>query len=99
MHEKFVAKKIHSDKTYELDQKAKLPLELGHTAVAGPMPTPSIKGHRYAQSFTDYSGTMIVYFLESKTETVQVTERFLVDVALCDEVRCIPLSYRTEFMS
>lgn len=45
----------------EPDTRAKEPLELVHTDLAGPMPTASIEGHKYAQSFTDdYSGTMLV---------------------------------------
>src|SRR4029434_1046951 len=73
--------KFTQTRNREPDRKAKKPLELVHTDLAGPMRTPSIEGHRYAQSFTDdYSGTMLVYFLKSKSDTVQATERFLADI-------------------
>ena len=75
-------------------------IELVHTDLAGPMRTPSIEGHRYAQSFTDdYSGTMFVYFLKSKSDTVQATERFLADIAPYGEVKCIRSDNGTEFTS
>ena len=58
--------KFTQTRNREPDTKAKKPLELVHTDLAGPMPTTSIDGHKYAQSFTDdYSGTMLVYFLKS----------------------------------
>lgn len=82
----------------EPDSKAKKPLELVHTDLAGPMRTPSIEGHRYAQSFIDdYSGTIFVYFLMSKTDTVQATERFLADIAPYGEVKRIRSDNGTEF--
>jgi len=82
----------------EPDRKAKKPLELVHTDLAGPMQTPSIEGHRYAQLFTDdYSGTMFVYFLRFKSDTVQATERFLADIAPYGEVKCIRSDNSTEF--
>lgn len=62
------------------------------------MRTPSMEGHRYVQSFTDdYSGTMFVYFLRSKSDTVQATERFLADVAPYGQVKCIRSDNGTEF--
>lgn len=66
--------KFTQTRNREPDSKAKKPLELVHTDLAGPMQTPSIEGHRYAQSFTDdYSGIILVYFLRSKSDTVQAT--------------------------
>ena len=84
----------------EPDKKAKKPLELVHTDLAGSMPTPSKEGHRYVQSFTDdYSGTILVYFLKSKSDTVQATERFLADIAPYGEIKCIRSDNGTEFTS
>ena len=68
-----------------------------HTYFAGPMRTPSIDGHKYTQSFTDdYSGTILVYFLRSKSDAVQATERFLADIAPYGEVKCIRSDNGTE---
>lgn len=77
MHEK----EIHSDEKTGNGRRAEKPLELVHTDLAGPMQTISIEGYRYAQCFTeDYSGTLMVYFLKSKSDAVQATDRFLVVV-------------------
>lgn len=84
----------------EPSSKAKKPLDLVHTDLAGPMQTTSLEGYRYAQSFTDdYSGIMMVYFLKSKSDAVQATERFLADVAPYGEVRCIRSDNGTEYTS
>ena len=90
--------KFTQTRNREPDRKAKKPLELVHTDLAGPMQTQSIEGHKYAQSFTDdYSGTMFVYFLKSKSDAVQATEKFLADVAPYGEVKCIRSDNGTEF--
>ena len=92
--------KFTQTRNREPDRRAKKPLELVHTDLAGPMQTTSLEGYRYAQSFTDdYSGTMLVYFLKSKSDAVQATERFLADVAPCGEVRCLRSDNGTEFTS
>lgn len=92
--------KFSQTRNREPDSKAKEPLQLVHTDLAGPMPTPSIEGYRYAQSFTDdYSGTMFVYFLKSKSDAVQATEKFLGDIAPYGEVKCIRSDNGTEFTS
>lgn len=92
--------KFTQTRNREPDSKAKKPLELVHTDLAGPMRTPSLEGHRYAQSFTDdYSGTILVYFLRSKSDTVKATERFLADIAPYGEVKCIRSDNGTEFTS
>lgn len=92
--------KFTQTRNREPDRKAKKPLELIHTDLAGPMPTQSKEGHRYAQSFTDdYSGTMFVYFLKTKGDTTQATEKFLADIAPFGEIKCIRSDNGTEFMS
>ena len=58
--------------------------------------------HRRAQICTvyytdDYSGTMLVYFLKSKNDAVQTTEKFLADVSPHGEVKCIHSDTGTEF--
>ncbi|KAF3688288.1 Copia protein Gag-int-pol protein Copia VLP protein Copia protease [Channa argus] len=92
--------KFSQTRNREPDIKAKKPLELVHTDLAGPMPTPTVEGYRYAQSFTDdYSGTILVYFLRSKSDTVKATEKFLADIAPYEEVKCIRSDNGTEFTS
>ena len=92
--------KFTQTRNREPDRKAEKPLELVHTDLTGPMSTLSIEGHGYAQSFTDdYSGTVMVYFLKSKSDTVQATERFLADIAPYGEVKCIRSDNGTEFTS
>lgn len=54
------------------DTRAKAPLQMVHTDLAGPIATESIGGYKYVQSFTDdYSNSVFVYFLKTKTDTVQ----------------------------
>lgn len=90
--------KFTQSRNREPDRKATKPLQLVHTDLAGPMRTPSIEGHRYAQSFTDdYSGTMFVYFLKAKSDAVHATERFLADIAPYGEVKCVRSDNGTEF--
>lgn len=92
--------KFTQTRSREADRKATEPLQLVHTDLAGPMRTPSLEGHKYAQSFTDdYSGAMTVYFLKSKSEAVQATERYLADSAPYGKVKCIRSDNGTEFTS
>ena len=57
-----------------------------------------LNGHKYAQTFTDdYSGAIFVYFLTSKSDALQATERFLADVATFGKVKCIRSDNGTEF--
>ena len=59
------------------DARAKVPLELVHCDLAGPMYPTSREGFRYTLGFTDdYSGLVTVYFLKSKDSTVEATKRF-----------------------
>ncbi len=68
--------KTNQARNREPDRKAEKPLEIIHTDLASPMQTQSKEGYRCAQSFTDNnSGTMLVYFLKSKADTVQATEK------------------------
>lgn len=70
--------KFTQTRNREPDRKATETLQLVHTDLAGPMRTPSLEGHKYAQSFTDdYSGAINVYFLKSKSDAIHATERFL----------------------
>lgn len=80
------------------DARAKAPLQLIHTDLAGPVATESLDGYKYVQSFTDdYSNAMFVYFLRKKSDSVQATEKFLADVSPYGEVKCIRSDNGTEF--
>ena len=82
------------------DRRAKAPLQMVHTDLAGPVATESIEGYKYVQSFTDdYSSAVFVYFLKTKSDTVQATEKFLADTAPYGEVKCIRSDNGTEFTS
>lgn len=53
------------------DPDAKSFLHLVHTDLTGHVPTESVEGCKYKQSFTDdYSGSMFVHFLKKKSNTV-----------------------------
>lgn len=72
-----------------IEARAKTPLALVHTDLAGPIRPVSRGGHRYALLFTDdYSTAMFVYFLKNKGDIVLATERFLADTAPYGEVKC-----------
>ena len=72
------------------DEKAKLPLELVHCDLAGPVDPVSIDGYRYALSFTDdYSGLIMTYFLKQKSGTIESTKKFLADVSPFGKVKCL----------
>ncbi len=80
------------------DTRAKAPLQMVHTDLAGPVATESIDGYKYVQSFTDdYSSAVFVYFLKKKSDTVQATEKFLADVSPYGKVKCIRSDNGTEF--
>jgi len=62
------------------DARAKMAMELVHTDLAGPIDPESREGYMVALSFTDdYSSAVFVYFLKSKSDTVQATGHFLAD--------------------
>ena len=72
------------------DEKAKLPLELVHCDLAGPVDPVSIDGYRYALSFTDdYSGLIMTCFLKQKSDTVEAIKKFLADVLPFEKVKCL----------
>lgn len=82
------------------DARATAPLELVHTDLAGPIDPASREGFRYSIAFTgDYSGTVFVYFLKSKSDTVATTQEFLADTAPYGEVKCIRSDNGGEFIS
>ena len=80
--------------------RATVPLELVHTDLAGSIEPVSTEGFKYAVSFTDdYSGVVFVYFLKSKSNTLEATERFLADSAPFGKVKCLRSDNGSEFTS
>ena len=48
--------------------------------LAGPIEPTEINGHKYAITFTDnFSGSVFVYFLKTKKDTVSATKKFIAD--------------------
>ena len=90
--------KLYQSRNRNPDARAKMPLELVHTDLAGPIHPESRDGHRYALSFTDdFSSTVFVYFLKNKSDTVHATEKFLADIAPYGKVKCFRSDNGTEF--
>ena len=80
--------------------RSKVPLELVHTDLVGPIDPISKDGFRYAIAFTDdYSGAVFVYFLKSKSDTVKAAEQFLAHSAPWGQVKSLRLDNGTEFTS
>ena len=83
-----------------LDEKAKLPLEMVHCDLAGPVDPVSIDGYRYSLTFTDdYSGLHMTYFLKQKSDTFEATRKFLADVSPIGTVKCLRSDNGGEFIS
>ena len=82
--------KFTNSRNKKLDAKAKAPLELVHTDLAGPIDPTGQDGHRYAISFTDdFSGAVAVYFIKNKSDATQATQKFLSDSAPYGSVKCM----------
>ena len=92
--------KMTNDRSKKPWVKSKIPLELVHTDLAGPITPASTEGFKYALSFTDdYSGACFVYFLKNKSDTVVAAEKFLADSAPFGKVKCIRSDNGTGFTS
>jgi hypothetical protein len=63
-------------------RRASWPMEIVHMDVFGPIDTVSVGGSRYAILFTDdYSKWRSIYFMKSKSETLDKVVQYLEDVA------------------
>lgn len=90
--------KFVQSRNREPDSRAKAPLELIHTDLAGPVDPVAKDGFKYALAFTDdYSSTVFVYFLKAKSDTTKATERFLADISPYGRVKCIRSDNGTEY--
>ena len=82
------------------DEKAKAPLELVHSDLAGPVHISSLEGSKYAIVFTDdYTGTIFVYFLKNKSDASKATARFLADISPYGTVKRIRTDCGTEYIN
>lgn len=80
--------------------RSKVPLQLVHTDLAGPITPESTEGFKYTLAFTDdFSGMSFVYFLKQKSNTVAATKRFLADASPYGTVKSIRSDNGTEFTS
>ena len=90
--------KMFQYRNREADKRATSRLELVHCDLSGPIDLIAREGFRYSISFVDdYTGTIMVYFLKSKSDTVAATEKFLADTAPYGRVKCIRTDNGTEF--
>jgi hypothetical protein len=82
------------------DKRATKNLELIHCDLAGPIDPIAKEGFRYALAFVDdYSGIIMIYFIQHKSDTLRATEKFLADSSPYSKVKCICSDNRTEFTS
>lgn len=87
-----------SPETEDPDVRAKIPQELVHTDLAGPIRPDCRDGYRFALSITgDFSSAVFVYFLKKKSDTVLATEKFPADTAPYSTVKCFRSDTGTEF--
>lgn len=82
-----------------LRERAEAALELVHTDLAGPIEPESRNGHRFALSITgSYSSAVFVYFIKTKSDTLQATEKFLADTAQYGKIKRIRSDNGGKFM-
>ena len=90
--------KFAQSRNREPDVRAKAALQLIHTDLADPIDPVTKEGFKYTLAFTDdYSGTVSVYSLKAKSDTVKATEIIIADVAPYGSVKCIRSDNGTEF--
>lgn len=68
---------------------------------SGPIDPEAKDGFKYGLEFTDdYSGSMFVYILKAKSDTVKATLlKFIADTAPYETMRCVRLDNATQFMA
>ena len=83
-------KMTHSAISKKPDQRAKKPLDMVHSDLAGPI-TPTAKdGFVYAIVFVDdYSGMTFHYFLKNKSDATRAMETFIADVAPIGKIKVL----------
>ena len=94
------AGKMNQMRNRNPDRRAKAPLDLVHSDLAGPINPVGKDGFSYALSFVDdFSGVIMIYFLKNKSNTVEATQQFLADMAPLGQVKCIRSDNGGEFTS
>ena len=92
------ASKMNQVRNRNPDRRAKAPLDLIHSDLAGPINPVGKDGFSYALSFVDdFSGVIMIYFLKNKSNTVEATQQFLADIAPLGQVKCIRSDNGGEF--
>ena len=82
------------------DKHATMPLELVHCVLAGLIGPIAREGFRYALAFVDdYSGIIMIYFLQNKIDALRATEKFLADLSPYGKVKSIRSDNGTESTS
>ena len=82
------------------DRRATNIPQLVHCNLAGPIDPVAKDRFRYALSFIDYySGLIMIYFIQQKSEIIRATEKFLADLEPFGKVKCLRNDNGTEFIS
>ena len=90
--------KMSQWRNHAADEKAKSPLQLVHSDLAGPITPSSIEGSKYAIVFVDdFSGAIFVYFLKNKSDATQATARFIADMAPYGSIKTLRTDCGTEY--
>ena len=85
-------------RNHSADEKAKKPLDLVHTDLAGPIAQVSNEESKYAIVFVDdYSGMLFIYFLKNKSDAPRATERFIADLAPYGTIKRLRSDCGTEY--
>lgn len=85
-------------RNHEPRKRAKKPLALIHTDLAGPMSTVGKGNFRYVIMFTDdFTGCHFAYLLKGKDDAATALEQFLADINQCGSVECLRSDNGTEF--
>ena len=80
-------------------RQAKTPPDFVYTNLGGPVSPESKDGFNYALSFVhDYSGMIMIYFLKSKSDSVEATKQFLAEEKPLGKVICIRSDNGGEFV-
>jgi len=92
--------KMSQYRNHQADEKASKPLELIHCDLSAPVEPMSINNSKYAMTLVDdYSGLIMVYFLNKKSDTVAAMRKFLADISPYGAVKKLRSDNGTEFTS
>ena len=93
-------KQAHAAINTAPDDRAKAPLQMVHSDLAGPITPTDKSGFRYAICFVDdYSGFVSHYFLRNKSNATQATAQFLADVSAIGTMKVLRTDNGGEYTS